>query len=286
MTIRNPIQVGWDWLRPVSTESLARANERLAALPLTAEAPVVRRIDYQDLRTALRLGFADFTAGRTDVIMLCLIYPVIGLLLGRLGLGHQVLPLLFPLAAGFALVGPLAAVGLNEMSRQRERGRAVGWKDAFAVLHAPSLGGIVGLGLLLTVIFLAWLAVAALIWRVTLGGVPPASVDDFITQVFATSGGWAMIVLGVSVGFGFATLVLSITVVSFPLLIDRSISMSAAIATSLRAVSRNPGPMAAWGMIVAGGLVLGSLPFLVGLAVVLPVLGHATSHLYRRVVRS
>jgi len=287
MTIRNPMLWGLDRLRPVTADALVRAHERLSTAPLIETTPpAVRRIDLHDVRESLRLGAADFMAGRTDVIMLCLIYPIIGLLLGRFGLGHQILPLLFPLAAGFALVGPLAGVGLNEMSRQREIGQTVTWRAAFGVLYAPSLGGIVGLGLLLTGVFLAWLAAASLIWWVTLGGVPPESVNDFATQVFATPAGWAMIALGVSVGFVFAAIVLSITVVSFPLMLDRSISLRAAIATSLRAVSRNPGAMAAWGAIVAGALVLGTLPFLIGLAVVLPILGHATWHLYRRLVRS
>jgi uncharacterized membrane protein len=245
---------------------------------------MVRHLEFRDLQEALRAGFADYTAGRTDVIMLCLIYPIIGLLLARIGFGEQVLPLLFPLAAGFALIGPLAAVGLNEMSRRRERGEAVNWTDAFGVLEAPSLGAIVRLGLLLTVIFLAWLVCASLIWRLTLGGVEPASIADFAHQVFATPGGWALIVFGTATGFVFAAGVLSITVVSFPLMLDRPVGTRVALRTSMQVVKANPTVMLAWGAIVAGALVLGSIPLLVGLAVVLPVLGHATWHLYRRAI--
>jgi uncharacterized membrane protein len=171
------------------------------------------------------------------------------------------------------------------MSRQRELGQNVTWRGAFGVLESPSLGAVVGLGLLLTVIFLAWLTAAALIWRFTLGAVEPTSVSAFVTDVFATHAGWMLIVLGVSVGFVFAAVVFSITVVSFPLLLDRHAGVRTAIRTSIKVVAENPGPMAAWGVIVAAGLVLGSIPVLVGLAVVLPVLGHATWHLYRKAVR-
>jgi uncharacterized membrane protein len=285
MTIRNPILWGLDHIRPISAEALARASARLATPPqATVAMPIVRHIEMADLREALRRGFADYTAGRTDVIMLCLIYPIIGLLLGRFGMGHQVLPLLFPLAAGFALVGPLAAVGLNEMSRQREQRVAVTWKSAFDVLNAPSLGGIIGLGAVLTAVFLFWLVCASLVWRLTLGDVPPASAADFAQQVFATPGGWALILLGISVGFGFAAGVLCTTVVSFPLLLDRHVTMRTAILTSLQVMKTNPKIMFVWGATIAGAVVLGSIPLLIGLAVVLPVLGHATWHLYRRAV--
>jgi uncharacterized membrane protein len=93
-----------------------------------------------------------------------------------------------------------------------------------------------------------------------------------------------MIVVGVGVGFVFAVLVLSISVISFPLLLDREVGLTKAVSTSVRAVAMNPIPMAVWGMIVAGGLVLGSLPLLLGLIIVMPVLGHGTWHLYRKVI--
>jgi uncharacterized membrane protein len=245
----------------------------------------VRRIGIGDLRQALNDGLADFAANRTDVIFLCVIYPLAGLVLARLASGYGVVPLLFPLAAGFALVGPLAAVGLNEMSRRREGGAVVGWMDAFGVLRSPSIGAIVGLGLTLIAIFLLWLAAAEAIYMVTLGPKPPVSIAAFVHAVFTTAGGWAMIVLGMGIGFLFAVLVLAISVVSFPVLLDRDVRMETAIWTSVQTVMANPVPMAAWGLIVAAGLVIGSVPCLLGLVIVMPVLGHATWHLYRRVVR-
>src|SRR3974390_1776270 len=133
----------------------------------------VRRIGIADLRIALENGLKDFAASRTDVIFLCVIYPVVGLLLSRLASRYGILPLLFPLASGFALVGPFAAVGLNEMSRRRERGAQVTWTDAFGVLLSPSIGSIMALGSLLVAIFLLWLLIAEVIYQVTLGPNPP-----------------------------------------------------------------------------------------------------------------
>ena len=285
MVIQSPPGWGWDQLRLAVHEIGAAKPEEYWHKGTAADAPpAVRRIGLDDLWNALARGVADFEANRTDVIFLCVIYPVIGLVLGRLASGHGLLPLLFPLASGFALVGPFAAVGLNEISRRREASSDVRWVHAFGVLRAPSIGSIMLLGLMLIALFLLWLVVAQIIYVVTLGPMPPVSVSSFASDVFTTSAGWTMIVVGIGVGFLFALLALAVSVVSFPLLLDRNVGIGSAISTSMRAVATNPGVMALWGLIVACGLVLGSLPFFVGLVVVLPVLGHATWHLYRSVV--
>jgi uncharacterized membrane protein len=136
----------------------------------------------------------------------------------------------------------------------------------------------------LLLIFLLWMGTAWLIYQGTLGPEPPASAGAFVRAVLSTGAGWTMTVIGCGVGFVFAAVVLSLSVVSFPMLLDRDPGLIPAITTSLRAVAANPGPMAAWGLIVTAGLVLGSVPLLLGLVVVMPVLGHATWHLYRRIV--
>jgi uncharacterized membrane protein len=283
--IRNPIEWGFDHIKLAALavgsvgHSLRGSDEsRSAALP------GIRRIKATDLKDVLARGFSDFEAFRSDVVFLCLMYPIIGIALVWLTFGYEMLPLVFPLAFGFALVGPVAAVGLYEMSRRREQGLPTSWADAFGAIRSPGFGAILVLGLVLLTIFLLWLFAANWIYQITLGPEPPVSIGAFIRDVFTTSGGWTMITVGLGIGVLFAFLVLTISVVSFPLLLDRDVGLDVAVWTSIRAVAANPGPMLLWGLIVAGGLLIGSIPAFLGLIFVLPVLGHATWHLYRKVV--
>jgi uncharacterized membrane protein len=246
--------------------------------------PAINTIGLADLRDALEKGWADFAAVPSYAIFLCIIYPIIGLILFRLSFGYEMLPLVFPLLAGFTLVGPFAAVGLYELSRRRELGLDASPSHALDVFHLPSLGSIALLGLTLAAIFFAWLAVAQLIYEQIFGTAVPASIGEFVDQVLTTPAGRQLIIVGNAVGFLFALVVLVISVVSFPMLVDRNVGAATAVRTSVRAVLENPVTMAAWGLIVAVSLLVGSLPFFFGLAVVFPVLGHATWHLYRRVV--
>jgi uncharacterized membrane protein len=256
----------------------------IAGEGLAQARPQIRKIGLADLKDALARGLDDFLAMPSHAVFLCLIYPVVGFVIARLVLGANVLPLLFPLAAGFALIGPLAALGLYEMSRRREQGLDVSWKHALDVFRSPSLGAIVALGLLLVAIFLTWIAVAQAIYIATFGYAPAASMPDFTRQVATTPAGWTLAIVGNGVGFLFAVVVLTLTVVSFPLLLDRDVGVAVAILTSARAVVANPVTMACWGFIVAVLLLIGSIPAFFGLAIVVPVLGHATWHLYRKVV--
>lgn len=264
-------------------DSLSQTQAAERAEPDTAF--TVSHITMADLGLSLRRGFADFTVGRTDAVLLCIIYPVIGLLLERLMVGQGVLPLVFPLVAGFALLGPLLATGLYQMSRRMERGEPTDWADAFSAFRSPAIGSMVLLGLVLLAIFVVWLVAAGLIYDATLGPLPPASVGAFAHDLFGTGRGLALIVVGIGVGALFAAVTLAISVVSFPLLLDRNVGVALAIRTSFEAVRRNPVTLAAWGLVVSAVLLLGCLPFLVGLAIAMPVLGHATWHLYRRVIR-
>ena len=246
--------------------------------------PIVRTIGLRDIKNALAEGIADFSAMPSHAVFLCLIYPIVGVLLARLTLGYEVLPLLFPLAAGFTLLGPFAAIGLYELSRRREQGLDASWQDAFDVLRSPSRGAIAALGLLLLTIFVIWIAVAQTIYVAYFGYEPAASIPHFLDQVFTTPAGRMLMIVGNLVGFLFALGVLTISVISFPLLLDRDVGAVEAVLTSVRVVARNPLMMAIWGLIVAALLLIGSLPLFFGLAVVVPVLGHSTWHLYRKVV--
>ena len=246
--------------------------------------PVVRRIHLFDLHDALRLGWEDFKDVPSHAIILCVIYPVLGLALARTVLGYSVLPLLFPLAAGFALLGPFAALGLYELSRRRENGETASAWDALDVFRSPSFGAMLGLGALLLALFVIWIGTAQAIYVAAFGYEPAAEIPDFVRRVLTTSQGWWLIVVGCGVGFLFALAALCVSVVSFPLMLDRHSGVLESIVTSLRVAAVNPIPIAAWGLIVAVLLVVGSIPFFLGLAIVIPLLGHATWHLYRKVI--
>ena len=246
--------------------------------------PQVRKIAVADLWDALRSAWGDLAATRDDILFIGVVYPAAGLLLAGLASGADLLPMVFPLVSGFAILGPVAAVGLYEMSRRRELGDHVNWLDAFGVLRSPALGSILGLGLVFMALFGLWLGAAYEINLATLGAAAPPTLTAFEQNLFWTEGGRTLIVAGIGAGFVFALVAFVIGVVSFPLLLDRDVDMWVAVATSFRAVAANPGVMALWAVIVAGSLVLGSIPALVGLIIVMPLLGHATWHLYRKLI--
>jgi uncharacterized membrane protein len=279
MTIRNPVEWTFDIFRP-STWHLAEYWRSSAET--SDPVPVARKISLTDVGDALADGIRDFGAYRTDVLFIGLIYPVAGLVLAQLVVGSNMLPLIFPLVSGFALLGPAAAAGLYEMGRRRELGGEVSWYDAFSVVSRPSFTAIAGLTLLLTFVFVLWMAAAWAIYSLTVGPEAPASISQFTNDVISTREGWTMIVAGCGIGFLFALFVLMTSAFSFPMLIDRKVSVLSAVKASISAVRLNPYTMAVWGLIVAASLTLGAIPLLLGLIVVIPVLGHATWHLYRK----
>lgn len=280
-TIRNPIEWSLDALRHASRHSVSVAQSLQGSQSADQPLPAINEVTLDDLRTALMKGFEDFKAFRTDILFLCLIYPLVGILLAWSAFNFHVLPLLAPIAFGTALLGPIAAVGLYEMSRRREQGENIGWSEAFLLVRSPSFGAILVTALILALVFLAWLGAAHLIYQSTLGPQPPTSPAAFIEDVFTTQAGWTMMLLGDLVGLIFAALVLATSVVTFPMLLDRNVGAGTAMATSVRVVMKNPVTMATWGLIVAAALFLGMLPLFLGLIVVMPILGHATWHLYR-----
>ena len=285
MSIRNPIE--WSGAQIVSAAHAAsRFHESLHHIQDTIHSPMpaVRRITNDDVWTIAGPGLCRFRGLSQRRAFPCAFYAVVGLVIFRLSLGSDFLPLLFPLASGFAIVGPLAALGLYEMSRRREQGAEVNWTNAFDILKAPALGAISVLGLGFIALFLVWLAAAWVIFNVTMGANAPADLGPFLHAVFFTTPGVEMIVLGFAVGFCFALLAMMMSVVSFPLLVDRDVGLDTAVKTSFRAVIENPKPMALWGLLVAAILAAGTAVAFVGLMVAVPVLGHATWHLYRKLV--
>ncbi len=256
--------------------------------PTAGAQPVVRRLTLADLSASLREGWADFMAIPTQLAFLGVIYPVVGLLAARAADGGQVLPLFFPLVAGLSLLGPVLAVGLYELSRRREQGLPVSWRNAFDVFSSPALPAIAALGVMLLVLFCLWIASARAIYMGTIGAsagdMAPGSVSEFIELMRSSPHTPALFLLGNIMGALFAAVALTVSAVSFPMLLDRHVGPALAVGTSYRVVRANPLVMGIWGLTVAAILALGSIPLFVGLAVAMPVLGHATWHLYRRAV--
>jgi uncharacterized membrane protein len=285
MSVRNPMEWSIDhaWAAARAAESIGATLCRVEVerdIPL----PAVARIGIADLRDALAKGMDDFAANRTEVILLCIYYPLIGIVLGRMASGGDTLPLLFPLVSGFALVGPIAAAGLYEMSRRRELGLSTGWAGAVGLLSSHALRPMAVLSVMFFAMFVVWLVAAQRIYSLTIGLGHTGSIGSFIHALLETNMGWALIVIGTGVGFVFATVVLTVGVVSVPMVIDRDVGVSTALRTSIRATAANPTTMAVWGLIVAAALVVGSIPVFLGLVIVLPVLGHSTWHLYRKLL--
>ena len=247
----------------------------------------IRKVGLQDLRIALAQGWEDFQAKRGDLVFIGVIYPVVVLFAILMASQVSILPLLFPLLAGSILFSPALASGFYELARRREQGLDSRWRHFLDVVRGPSAPALFDLTSVTAMLFLAWMGAAWFIYHSTVGTMGPdaiSSVGAFANAVFGTGEGWRMIILGNLVGLCFAIVTLAISVVSFPMIVDKQVNWGIALRTSVRFAWHNPVTVAVWGLIVVGLLILGALPGLVGLAVVLPLLGYATWHLYTRAV--
>lgn len=289
--IRNPVEWMVDELREVAGgfgqagRSVQRTSTHLFSRPLA-----VSRISVRDLKEVLAKGFDDFMAYRTDIIFLIVVYPIISLLVIAASFRYELIPLVFPVVSGSAILGPFVGIFLYEMSRRRElnlqrhHADSHSWANAIGVVRSRNFGAIMLLGAMLVAMYLLWLLCAWGIYQATTGPTRAETVGRFIHDLFLTEAGWWLIAVGCGVGFLFAVAALVTTVVAFPMLLDRDVGLGTAVQTSVRAALANPAPIAVWGLIVAGGLVAGAIPLFIGLVVVMPVLCHATWHLYRKLV--
>ena len=244
----------------------------------------INAIHLADLRMALAQGWDDFLSKRGDLVFVGLIYPAVVILAALYAMNMSILPLVFPLFSGAILLGPAAASGFYELARRRERGMDTSWRHFFDVMRGPRVASLAAMTTVTALLFIAWIGVASFIYSMTLGSGEPWTVSSFLRALFTTAEGWTMIVAGNLAGLVFAVVTLAISVISFPMLVDRRVSWDVAARTSVRVAQKNPVTVAIWGLIVVALLVLGALPAFVGLTVVLPVLGYATWHLYTRAV--
>ena len=261
------------------------ATQTMSASRATRSRPVpVRTISDEDLRLSLRQGYEDFSDLRGDLVFAGLIYTVIGLAAVVMTASEPLIPFFYPVVAGVALLGPIAAIGFYELARRRESGREVHWFNFLDVRKRPSLDDMGMVAGLLLIIFVGWLMAAGALYALIFGWEAPTSVAAFISMIFTTSRGWALIAAGAVVGAIFGWFVLALSVVSLPMLVDCDVSASDAVSASWRAAHANKREMIRWGIIVTALLVLGSIPLFVGLAFVLPWLGYSTWHLYTRLI--
>jgi uncharacterized membrane protein len=245
--------------------------------------PVVRSIAAADIAEALVQGLRDFQA-----------MPLYGLAFGALYAGGGIAIVLcltafglvylaYPLAAGFALIGPFVAVGLYEMSRCREAGRPVTVGGIWSTVRSRSEIG--WMAFVTLFVFVIWMYQVRLLIALLLGlNVSFSSLQQFITVVLTTNEGLLFLAIGNAVGAVLSLILFSLTVVSFPLLLERDVDFVTAMVTSVRSVVKSPLPMIGWAAVIVMFLIVSSIPYFLGLLVTLPVLGHATWHLYRRIV--
>lgn len=253
-------------------------------IQLAARDISVRKIRISDLLQSLRKGFADFNARPSFGVFLVMIYPLFALLLTLALTGENLLFLAFPMIAGLTLLGPMVSVAIFEMSRRREQGLDVSWRSSFSFVHSSAFASIVALSIVMAALYVAWLFMAEFIYFGLFTIDAPTSPAEFWNELMTTRRGGALIFYGNAVGLVFSVTALAISVVAFPLLLDRPVTSVSAMAVSIRAFAANSFVLTLWGLMVVALLALGSVFFLVGLAAVLPILGHATWHLYRRLI--
>lgn len=246
--------------------------------------PQVRSVTVRDIVEALAAGLRDFQAAPLYGLAFGALYAAGGMLIVFCAVAAGVGYLAYPLAAGFALLGPFVAVGLYEVSRRRESGEPLSWSAVLGTIWAQSHRELGWMAFVTLFVFVVWMYQVRLLIALMLGLRSFTSLQEFLVVISTTPEGWLFLIIGHAVGAALSLVLFSLTVVSFPLLLDRDVDCVTAMITSVRAVTTSPVPMIGWAAVIVLLLLVASLPGFLGLLVVLPVLGHATWHLYRRIV--
>jgi len=254
-------------------------------IQLSAAEIKTREISVQDLRDCLRAGFDDFVARPISIPFQIAFYFLLALTIVLFAADQNLRYLAFPMVAGFNLIAPIIAIGFFAMSKQREQGQEMRWSSAFSFIHTSAFAPILALSLIMMLLYVAWLYMAEMIFFGLFAENTPSTISAFVSELFSSRRGGALIVYGNFVGFLFACTAMAISVVAFPLALDKPVTSVTAMRVSVRAFIDNLAVLCVWGLIVVALLAVGAAFFLVGLAVALPILGHATWHLYRKLVQ-
>lgn len=258
--------------------------EHVADLTERRPDPVVRAVSLSDIVESFAAGLRDFQAAPLFGLFFGAVFAAGGLLIIGSAAGLGATYLAYPLAAGFTLIGPFAAAGLYEVSRRRELSLPLAWRDVLGVVADQAHRQLGWMAFVTLFAFIVWMYQVRLLIALFLGLRSFTSLKEFLMVVISTPDGLMFLLVGHIIGAILALGLFAITVVSFPLLLERDLDFVTAMITSVRAVAASPGPMVGWAIIITGLLVIAALPLFLGFLVILPVLGHATWHLYRRAV--
>jgi uncharacterized membrane protein len=246
--------------------------------------PAVRTIGFEDVRASLVEGLSDFARAPAFGLFFGTVVALCGLgIVAALAVFHKPW-LIYPFAIGFPLLGPFLAVGLYEVSRRLESGKPLVWSEIIGVILAQRSRELVWMAFVMLFVFWFWMYQIRLLLAIFLGQMSFSSFAKFTELVLSTPQGFWFLAVGHVIGAVLAMTMFALTVVSIPILLDREIDFITAMITSVKAVVMNPAPMLGWGVFVTLAVIAASLPLFAGLLIVLPVLGHATWHLYRRLV--
>jgi uncharacterized membrane protein len=246
-------------------------------------ARVSRELSFSDVTAALKAGFGDFLRAPLLGLFFGGIYALGGILIYLLLVRYKMPWLIVPLAVGFPLIGPFVAAGLYEVSRRLARGQSLAWREILLVVFAQSRREMGWMAFTVLFIFWVWMYQVRLMVALFLGFKAFSTIDGFLSAL-GTPDGLIFLAAGSAVGAVLALVLYCATVIAMPMLLDRDVDFITAIITSFRTVFENPFPMLAYAALVAALTFLALLPMLLGLLVILPLLGHATWHLYERAV--
>jgi len=265
-----------------------RGSEAVAAEAAETEVPrrrdpAIRKIGFEAIGDAFAAGLRDFQAAPQYGLFFGGVYAFGGMLMVAMAAWWDMLVMVYPLAAGFALIGPFVAVGLYEVSRLREAGLPLSWSGVLGAVFAQSRRELGWMAFVTLFVFIMWMYQIRLLTALFFG-LKPISMHELLPTLISTPEGWLFLVIGHVDGAILSLVLFSLTVVSFPLLLDREVDFITAMITSVRSVTANPGPMIGWAAVVVILLIVAAMPFFLGLFIALPVLGHTTWHLYRRLV--